>query len=199
LAAQLPAHRQRATEEVPRDVVEEFCADKGSDTFFKAEVPMSSSPCDPPAVIPPCNPPSVVPPDSPTLLTRPNRLMHGIETLFATITAPAKNLHGLTAFYYSAMFVLAFFTVGTTLFVLWHGNIIRQTESQRARELKTMEITDNFTERFTNLKETVCPASEKKAADRPDGRRFLRGEAGRCGRRTSGPPGTCPETAVPAL
>jgi len=154
LAAQLPAHRQRATEEVPRDVVEEFCADKGSDTFFKAEVPMSSSPCDP-LSYPPVIHRQLYRLTHQLCSLRPNRLMHGIETLFATITAPAKNLHGLTAFYYSAMFVLAFFTVGTTLFVLWHGNIIRQTESQRARELKTMEITDNFTERFTNLKETV--------------------------------------------
>ena len=112
---------------------------------------MSSSPGDPPAVIPPCNPPAVVPPDSPTLLTRPNRLMQGIETLFATITEPAKNLHALTAFFYSAMFVLALFTVGTTLLVFWHGNSIRQTESRRARELKTMEINDNFTERFYQL------------------------------------------------
>ena len=196
--SELPAHRSERPKKVPRDVVEEFCADKGSGTFFNAEVPMSSSPCDP-LSYPPVIHRQLYRLTQQLCSLRPNRLMRGIETLFATITAPAKNLHGLTAFYYSAMFVLAFFTVGTTLFVLWHGNIIRQTESQRARELKTMEITDNFTERFTNLKETVCPASEKKAADRPDGRRFLRGEAGRCGRRTSGPPGTCPETAVPAL
>ena len=162
--SELPAHRSERPKKVPRDVVEEFCADKGSGTFFNAEVPMSSSPCDP-LSYPPVIHRQLYRLTQQLCSLRPNRLMRGIETLFATITAPAKNLHGLTAFYYSAMFVLAFFTVGTILFVLSHGNSIRQT--QRARELNTTEMTDKFTERFYLLErdKPKGPPSESEEWD----------------------------------